>query len=904
MRKTRRKLICYTVCIVFFLSYVTFRGLQQLHTPLETLSYRIKDQNIHHQKNALYSVLINSNNFAISLGTSAKPFKAFKIRSFSSEKLAFRHKLLPKFEKNEEGKCKKWAVLTTIFEPSEALRRFLYLPSWCVVVVGDLDKPKKYNIPSSLKRRMIFLNHEDQKKMGSQFVDHLPWHSFSRKNIGFLFAISHGAEIIWDFDDDNMLKFWLENAAVDPNQWIQTFLQTKVSVSEIEKDKRTLFFNPYNYLGSKEQKIWPRGLPLKEIVPLRNQTFKFVQTEFPLANIGILQSLADHQPDVDAIYRLTEHTPFYFEKVHSKVKNTIILPHGLYSPMNAQATLHFQKAFFCLYLPVTVNGRVSDIWRSYIAEVLLPFRGLHVGFLPRPLVDQDRNVHNYEGDFKSEIPLYIQTSSFVSVLESWRKNITKVDDHKKRSLEDLMEDLYVTLYEWGFIEIDDVVNIQLWLKSINSVGYDLGLSNKRNTAKKPSGFIVNVGSNILSRPTGMPNKCVDLTKKKMSATFWTSDLHDGTRIDVPSLLSSLGQRFYIAGIKGSRSPYPEVFGRPGINIYGNLSMELKNYKTHSTPLSEISIKKNAEFYRDDSTFKSVDAFYCSFPASMCELWMPFNETKSILFLPSHRYNLGRCNVESWQQLNVKLHRLAKMKTDLGSKHVIGADNRYDYEYLYHYTGIKSLELISSFSGFYTEKAVYNPTKKEILAVFVKGGEIPPVLKDVNFNVTFLFHKYIYYTLNDLTSYPAVIFIPYSVHSFKITELYSLNIPLFVPSLKYFRQNGGLGSDRTSTSAPYCQEDKDLWRKMKKHPSSYHSFNPNAEFRDNPEDEMYWLQFSDFYDWPHIQYFDDKVDLERKMAEISEADLIQIHQNMRKENEIRKYVLLNKWCDIIPKIKHK
>lgn len=872
----------------------------------ETMSLDVHSYDTQRPQSAIHSLAIKSKSTVLALGASVNPFNASEVRKFSPERLKFRSKFLPissgNVKGNKEVDCKKWAVLTTIFTPTEAVRRFLYLSTWCVVIVGDFEKPKDYNIPSSLRRRMLFLSHHDQKRMRSKFVDSLPWNSFSRKNIGYLYAISHGAEIIWDFDDDNILKFWLENAAVDQKQWIETFLVANITVSEIDNVEKALFFNPYNYLGSKEQKIWPRGFPLKEILPSRNQMFNFMEKRFPSEKIGILQSLADHQPDVDAIYRLTEQTPYFFDKAYSKRNNTIILPYGLYSPMNAQATLHFKKAFFCLYLPVTVNGRVSDIWRSYIAEALLSLRGLYVGFLPRPLVDQDRNVHSYEGDFQAELPLYSQTSVFVQTLDSWRRNIISLKDHEKRSFEDLMEDLYVKLYEWGFIEIADVTNIQLWLQSIVSVGYDLGQSNRRqNNAPLPN-FTTDVGSFILSTPTGMPKSCVQLKETNMVSTFWTSDLHDGTRIDIPSLLSSLGQKFYIAGIKGDHSPYPEVFKLPGIKIYRNLSPEIAKYRSHSTPLSDESISRNAEFYEQDATFKNVDAFYCAFPASMCELWMPFNETKSILFLSAHRYNLGRCNTESWQALNVKLQSLAKMRTDVGLRHVIGADNRYDYEYLYHYTGIKSLELLSSFSGFYTEKSVYRPTRKEILVVYNRGGGVPHVLKNLDFNVTCLFEEYHHYTLDDLTSYPAVIIFPYSVHSFKITEFYSLNIPLFFPSLKYFREHGGLGPDRTSTSYPYCREDKDLWKNMSKHLSSYHSFNPNAEFKDGPEDEMYWLQFSDFYDWSHIQYFDDREDLQRKISKLSKTDLKRIHESMKKENEIRKFVLLSKWCDIIPKLK--
>ena len=38
----------------------------------------------------------------------------------------------------------------------------------------------------------------------------------------------------------------------------------------------------------------------------------------------------------------------------------------------------------------------------------------------------------------------------------------------------------------------------------------------------------------------------NLTK---SLTFWTSDLHDGTRIDIPSALVSMGHKVILAGNK-------------------------------------------------------------------------------------------------------------------------------------------------------------------------------------------------------------------------------------------------------------------------------------------------------------------------------------------------------------------
>ena len=81
---------------------------------------------------------------------------------------------------------------------------------------GDYEKPLEYTLRSTLGQNMIFLNHDDQRQIGSDFVDSLPWNTFGRKNVGYLFAIACGAKVIWDFDDDNLLKFWLKGASPDP----------------------------------------------------------------------------------------------------------------------------------------------------------------------------------------------------------------------------------------------------------------------------------------------------------------------------------------------------------------------------------------------------------------------------------------------------------------------------------------------------------------------------------------------------------------------------------------------------------------------------------------------------------------------------------------------------------------
>ena len=72
---------------------------------------------------------------------------------------------------------------------------------------------------------MIFLSEQSQLDMHLELVNNLPWNSFGRKNVGYMYAISQGAKVIFDFDDDNIIKFWLKDASPDPVLDIDNFSQ-------------------------------------------------------------------------------------------------------------------------------------------------------------------------------------------------------------------------------------------------------------------------------------------------------------------------------------------------------------------------------------------------------------------------------------------------------------------------------------------------------------------------------------------------------------------------------------------------------------------------------------------------------------------------------------------------------
>ena len=114
------------------------------------------------------------------------------------------------------------------------------------------------------------------------------------------------------------------------------------------------------------------------------------------------------------------------------------------TPYNAQATIFFESGFWSLYLPITVGGRVTDIWRSYFAQALFKTIDVELGFLPRPIVVQDRNLHSYLGDLDGEIPLYERSGVLVShLLNNYVKNTTS----KASTFIEILEELWIDLYE-------------------------------------------------------------------------------------------------------------------------------------------------------------------------------------------------------------------------------------------------------------------------------------------------------------------------------------------------------------------------------------------------------------------------------------------------------------------------
>lgn len=405
----------------------------------------------------------------VSSASQGKLWKPVVIRKFSAR----HHKRRNPYKKSSRPHCERWSVVTTIFEPSDLLFQLRDLRDWCLVVVGDRKTNDSVwaDFQTAKSNKTVYLSPKDQENLGYSSLKFLPWNHFGRKNVGYLYAIQHGAQFIWDTDDDNVLR--------DPPSLtaLTKTLTEDILISTVDDTHH--LWNPYPSFNAFHprtalfaENAWPRGFPLQYIRDASASSMNHNAEKTHISKLAVVQSLANNDPDVDAIFRLSRSIPMSFR---TEMKNIRALPGNRMAPYNAQATMWLRKAMFAMVLPVTVHGRVTDIWRSYISQRLFVDQQMQISF-SGPHVNQFRNVHALLADLQSEVPLYTQTDELIKWIRQWKPR------HLSLSLKQKMIQLYVDMYEIGVIEEDDVRLAHAWLDDLESFGliYNSSVREEKN----------------------------------------------------------------------------------------------------------------------------------------------------------------------------------------------------------------------------------------------------------------------------------------------------------------------------------------------------------------------------------------------------------------------------------------
>jgi hypothetical protein len=286
-------------------------------------------------------------------------------------------------------------VVTSIAAPNTALRN---IAAGCqrgghlFWVIGDLSSPADFALDGC-----HFVGVEEQLRTEFRLAALCPTRHYARKNVGYLLAMQAGARILIETDDDNLPLpgFWEPRPALQIRPVIEN----------------SGWVNVYRYFTPAH--IWPRGLPLDAIQtpPPPLESLRVTQAYCP-----IQQGLAGGNPDVDAVYRLAmpPSGDFQFDG-----GSAVVLSAGSWCPFNSQNTRWYPEAFPLLYLPAYCPFRMTDIWRSLIAQRICWENGWGVLF-HETTVFQERNDHNLMRDFADEVPGYLHNRRIAETLADLR----------------------------------------------------------------------------------------------------------------------------------------------------------------------------------------------------------------------------------------------------------------------------------------------------------------------------------------------------------------------------------------------------------------------------------------------------------------------------------------------------
>ncbi|CAM9172675.1 unnamed protein product [Scytosiphon promiscuus] len=102
--------------------------------------------------------------------------------------------------------CERWAVLASTLEPADMAKQLTDMSDWCVLVVGDENGPTAREFDMA---GVTYLSAHDQEKLPYRIAGPSASNKPGRKNIGFMYAIHHGAEVVYDLDNDKYLTDFL-----------------------------------------------------------------------------------------------------------------------------------------------------------------------------------------------------------------------------------------------------------------------------------------------------------------------------------------------------------------------------------------------------------------------------------------------------------------------------------------------------------------------------------------------------------------------------------------------------------------------------------------------------------------------------------------------------------------------
>lgn len=328
-------------------------------------------------------------------------------------------------------------IITSIFKPNAVMREIAsqsVTHGMDFIIAGDSKSPADFQIEGA-----EFLSIQAQREMG-EYGRACPERTYARKNLAYLRAAAAQAPWIVETDDDNM-----------PGKGFWATPRREVTGRKIE---RKGWVNAYRYFA--DTFIYPRGYPIDRALPDWHSDAAQATSAASAANCPIQQSLADENPDVDAAYRMLHPLPFNF-----KQDAPLVLGESAWCPFNSQNTVFFPEVYPLLYLPATCSFRMTDIWRSFIAQRILWTCGWNLSFHSATVI-QERNDHNLLRDFEDEISGYLGNQKIIDLLETL--DLKSGVSHIRTNLETCCS----AMIAQGFYKATEETLLTAWLNDLPS----------------------------------------------------------------------------------------------------------------------------------------------------------------------------------------------------------------------------------------------------------------------------------------------------------------------------------------------------------------------------------------------------------------------------------------------------
>ena len=346
----------------------------------------------------------------------------------------------------------KWIVMIAFNPPDKAIIDLeRKIKDWKIVVMGtNKTNDSNWDIFKN-SNKLIYLSIKEQNKLGYKILNYLDEDSYCRKNIGYLFAIKHGAKEIYEIDENLNFSGNLHFFDIDiNNSYVCYGIQNNNTM-----------INPYIHFG--QTNIWPRGFLFRDINIDFNNSFYFAQAKQINLKPLIFQGLINEVPDVDSIFLLSNiKNKTDLNIKFSKNYPLLYLP-GNYIPINAKNTKFLYELFPFLMLPLTVDETISDIIRGYIIERFTYEYGGTIIF-------HNTNAYNKKTFFNNiniikEKEIFFRLNEILDIIKSKKypfKNPLK-----------LLFDILSELIKNNLLERKEIEAYNAFLKDLSNIGYIL-----------------------------------------------------------------------------------------------------------------------------------------------------------------------------------------------------------------------------------------------------------------------------------------------------------------------------------------------------------------------------------------------------------------------------------------------